>query len=59
MAGTKNFRRLGRATGSGGGREKGVRSSERYRYISVYVSKDAPRISRMRVACKKAPAMEK
>ena len=51
----KNFRRLGRSTGSGGGREKGVRS----RYISVYVNKDALRISRMRVACKKACATEK
>ena len=29
------------------------------RYISVYVNKDAPRISRMRVACKKARATEK
>ena len=46
----KNCRRLGRSTGSGGGREKGVRSSERYRYISMYVNKDASRISRMRVA---------
>ena len=55
----KNFTRLGHSTGSGGGREKGVRSSERYRYISVYVNKDAPRISRMRVACKKARATEK
>ena len=56
---SKNFRRLGRSTGSGGGREKGVRSSEPYRYISVYVNKDAPRISRMRVTCKKARATEK
>ena len=57
--GTKKFRRLGRSTGSGGGRPKGVRSSERYRCISVYVNKDAPRISRMRVACKKARGTEK
>ena len=46
----KNFRRLGRSTGSGGGREKGARSSERYRYISVYVNKYASLISHMRVA---------
>ena len=51
--------RLGRSTGSDGGREKGVRSSERYRYNSVYVNEDAPRISRMRVACKKARETDK
>ena len=39
--------------------KKGVRSSERYRYISVYVNKDAPRISRMHVEYKKARATEK
>ena len=50
VAPPKNFRRLGRSPGSGGGREKGVSSSERYRYITVYVNKDASRISRISVA---------
>ena len=34
----KNFRRLGRSTSSGGGREKGVRSSERYTRVVWKVS---------------------
>ena len=54
----KNFRRLGGSTGSGGGREKGVRSNKRYTYISVYVNKDGLRVLHMRVASKKARATE-